>query len=201
MLSVDNLFTLGAWAMSDALRTLDQLETSLMPRTAPTIDFTGSAPAYVRVSYRFIDFSGDLRTVSIDVDATDATDANIEALAVALGAGTNADMYGVEITQIWNAVADASNALDPSVVTTDKSASVFDNIVIASKNVTNQSKRLFVPAPTGALMVGGTDQVDGTSTPLANILTAYLALITTGGYSITGARYTERREINEQVKI
>jgi len=172
-----------------------------MPRTSPTVDSSTGAPAYVRVSYRFIDFSGDLRTVSIDVDPADATEPNIEALAVALGAGTNSDLYGVEITQIWNAVADASNALDPSLVTTDKSASVFDNIVILSKNITNQSKRLFVPAPDGALMVGGTDQIDGTSTPLANILTAYLALVNAGGYSITGARYTERREINEQVKI
>lgn len=172
-----------------------------MPRTAPTIDSGTGAPAYVRVSYRFIDFSGDLRTVSIDVLPADATDANIEAAAAALGTGTNANLYAVEITQVWGAVADASDANDPSVVTTDKSASVFDNIVIAMKNTTNQSKRMFVPAPTGALMVGGTDQIDGASTELAAVLTAALGLTAAGGYTVTGARYTERREINEQVKI
>lgn len=168
-----------------------------MPRSAPEVDNTGSAPAYVHVAYRFIDFSGDLRTVSMDLDPTAATDTLIEALAVEYGTASNADLYAIEVTDVWGAVADASNAVE----TTGKSNSVYDNLVVQMKNVTNQSVRVYIPAPVSNLFVGGTDQIDGESTPLANFLTDALALFSGAGYTIVGARYTERREINEQVRF
>lgn len=166
-----------------------------MARTAPTVDSV-TGPAYVHVAFRFIDISGDLRTVSFDVDPADATDAKIEAHAAALGAITNADLYAVEVTNVYGAVADSSNA-----ATGEKSESVYDNIVVLLKNTINQSKRGFVPAPIGAVMTQGTDQIDGNDTDLATYLTSLQDLFAAGSYSITGARYTERREINEQVKF
>lgn len=161
-----------------------------MARTAPTVNGT---PTFKVVSLRYIDFSGDLRTDSIQAAAA-VTDAEIEAFAAAAAAITNADLYAVEVKSVYNAVADSSNAVNAP------KDSVHDNLVLQTKTSTNQSKRGFIPAPQQALFVGGTDQIDPTNTDLATYLTALLA-IAGAGYTVVGARYTERREINEQVRF
>lgn len=168
-----------------------------MPRTAPTIDNVGGSPSYVHVAFRMIDASGDLRTVSHDIAEADATDAKIEALAAGLAAVTNADLYSVEITQVWGAVPDSSNATDGA----GRSVSVHDNVVAQLKNVTNQSVRGFIPAPAESIMTTGTDQIDGNAAALATYLTALTDIYAADSYTVVGARYTERREINEQVRF
>jgi len=162
-----------------------------MPRTAPTVD---GAPTLKKLSIRWQDFSGDQRSDSIDIDAA-ITNVEIEALVAAVGAISNAELYAVNVTEVYQVVPDSANA------TNAPSDSVYDNIVVQGKNATNISKRGFIPAPTkGTIMVGGTDQIDPTSVPLATYLTALLAILG-AGYNIVGARYTERREINEQVRF
>lgn len=161
-----------------------------MPRTAPTVNGT---PQFRTVSNRWIDFSGDKRSDSLQTPAG-ATNAQIEAYAVALGAGSNASLYAVVVEDHYNSVPDKSNAVD------EPKDSVFDNLVFLAKTVANASQRGFLPAPVGSMFVAGTDTIDPTNTDLADIFTAFLALVG-AGYSIVSARYTERREINEAVNI
>lgn len=162
-----------------------------MPRSAPTVNGT---PTYRRVSFSWIDATGDVRTDSIDVTDAAVTDVEIEALAVALAAISNADLYKVEVSMIYGAIQDKSNA------TNAPRASIYQNLATLAKTPTNLSKRGFVPAPVDAIFVTGTDQIDPISVPLGNYFTALLAVFG-GGWNIASARYTERREINNAVKI
>lgn len=162
-----------------------------MARTAPTV---GGTPVYVTVSFRWIDASGDVRTDSINVLPAQATNANIEAMAAALGLISNADLYEVQVSQRYTAVADSSNAVDAP------KDSAFDAIVVQAKNNLGESKRMFIPAPEAGNFISGTDEIDPTETDLAAALAAYVNLLP-AGYSLVGARYTERREVNTQVKF
>lgn len=161
-----------------------------MARTAPTVDGSGD---FKLVSIHLIDASGDVRSDSIQVPFS-ATNAQIEAVVDAYNALTNASIYKIEVSEVYNSVADKSDAVD------QPKDSVFDNFVFLFKDSMNNSKRGFVVAPVGDAFVSGTDQVDPTNTDIAAYITAMLALIA-GTYSLTQIRYTERREINEAVKV
>lgn len=161
-----------------------------MARTAPVVDGT---PDYQKVSLAWIDASGDLRSDSIQVPAA-ATAAQIEAFAEALADISNASLYRIEVSAVYNSVADKSDAVDAP------KDSVYDNLVTLAKTNLNASQRAFLPAPEGAIFVAGTDTIDPANVDLAAMFTAFLALIG-AGYTIVSARYTERREINEAVKI
>lgn len=161
-----------------------------MPRTAPAVNGT---PTYKKVSMAFIDASGDLRSDSLQVPAA-ATDAQIEAFAESIADISNSSLYRVEVGFVYNSTADKDDAVDAV------KDSVYDNLVVLAKTALNASARSFVPAPEGALFVPGTDQIDPANADLAIYFAAFLALVG-GTYDIVSARYTERREINEAVKI
>jgi len=161
-----------------------------MARTAPTVNGT---PTLKKASLRYIDASADKRADSIDLPAS-ATDAQIEAYAVPIGAASNANLYAVEVTDVYQVQPDKNDAVDAV------KDSVYDNLVFLAKTTANLSQRGFVPAPVGSMFVPGTDTIDPADTDLAAIFTAFLALVG-AGYSIVSARYTERREINEAVNI
>lgn len=165
-----------------------------MPRSAPTVDSVAGV-TFVHVAVRLIDQSGDYRTVSHDIAAADATDAKIEAYVAALAAATHADVFEVRVTNVFGAVPDSSNAIDAP------KDSVFDNFVFQLKNTLNQSVRGFIPAPEWTLFIANTDQLDPTNADIIAYLTALEAIYADGNYSTVGARYTERREINEQVRF
>ena len=159
-------------------------------RTAPAVNGT---PTFKTVSLKWIDASGDKRSDSLQIP-TAATNAQVEAWAASEQAGSNASLYAVISEDHYNSAPDKSNALDES------KDSVYDNLVYLAKTSANLSKRGFLPAPIAAMFTPGTDTIDPTSTVLADIFTAFLALAG-AGYSIVSARYTERREINEAVNI
>lgn len=161
-----------------------------MPRTAPTVNGT---PQFRTISNRWIDFSGDKRSDSLQTPAA-ATNAQIEAYAAALAADSNASLYAVVVEDHYNSVPDKSNAVN------EPKDSAFDNIVFLAKTAANLSQRGFIPAPIAGNFVEGTDTINPASTELAAVFTAFLALVG-AGYSIVSARYTERREINEAVNI
>lgn len=161
-----------------------------MPRTAPAVNGT---PQFRKVSFRWIDASGDKRSDSLQVPAG-ATDAQIEAMAVALAAASNASLYAVVPEAWYNSTPDKSDAVDAP------KDSVYDNMVALAKTVANASQRTFIPAPIADIFQTGTDQPNPASTELAAVLTAFLALVG-AGYSVVSLRYTERREINEAVNI
>ena len=161
-----------------------------MPRTAPTVNGT---PQFRKVSTRWIDASGDKRADSLQVPAG-ATDAQVEAYAVALAAASNASLYAVVSEAHYNSAPDKSDAVDAP------KDSVYDNMVALAKTAANLSQRGFIPAPIADLFATGTDQPNPASTELAAVFTAFLALVG-AGYSIVSVRYTERREINEAVNV
>jgi len=161
-----------------------------MSRSAPVVNGT---PVTKLISLRFIDAQGDIRAVSVRALPANATNANIESFANAIEVMTNADLYQIVVQDEYTSVADSSNATNATVV------SARANIVLSAKNAVGDLKNTFIPAPDSALFVPGTDTplIDASFTA---IFAAYLALLGTG-FEIVSARFTERREINERVKI
>lgn len=166
-----------------------------MPGTRTAPDATGAAVSKL-VSFKWMDISGDVRTDSLRVPVA-ATQAQIEAMADALQAGSNATLYGIEVTEEWNSIGDSSNALGG-----DKSQSVHDQLFFLAKNVNPfiMPQRAYFPAPIADVFTADSDSLDPASAEIIALLTAFLALVG-AGYSIVHGRYTEKSEINEKTPI
>lgn len=163
-----------------------------MPNNIP--DTTGT-PQRLPYSIRFIDHTGDKRADNlVGFDTANVTPANIQALNVAMGAATNASMYEGVIGDVFATVPDKNDA-----VQADRSE-VVNNIVVLAKNAAGASVNLFIPAPIPALFVPGSDEIDPTSTELADVFTAFLALLP-AGFEIVSARYTSRKQYNAATPI
>lgn len=161
-----------------------------MPASYPAIDGT---PNKKTVSFRMIDVSGDLRTVTIEA-ALASTDVEIAALGTALAAATNASIYEVKVVSDYISAAIASEAL------ADEENSVYDNIVLLAKSNVGDSSRLFIPAPIRTLFLGDSDTPNPDSTEMQAVIDAFEA-VSIAGYTVVSARYTERREINEAIRF
>lgn len=169
-----------------------------MARTAPTVSGT---PVLKQVSLRWIDVSGDKRADSYTFFPA-ATDAQIEAFAAAMGAGSNANLYEVVVQDAYSDLPDANDATNAT------KESLFDNIVILAKNALKQTDDLFIPAPIAAMLIdngaGDSDEIDPTSVALNDIITAFMALRNVGAaatYEVVSGRYTERKEVNKKVNF
>jgi len=158
-------------------------------RTAPTVDGT---PNLRYATFHFIDVSKDRRSVTIEIDLA-ATAAEIEALAAALAAASNASLFAIDDRLQYFSPAVAANGVND-----DKSESVYANVVMLAVGNTKQTEDLFIPAPNANIMIEGSDNPDQASAQLMAIATAYEALAT-GTKVVTGVRYTERREKNSSV--
>lgn len=159
-----------------------------MPITAP--DVTGAA-TYKTVSYRFVGSDGELRTVSARVPS-DATALDIQALAVAYGALTNANLYEVQVTDRWASLPDAGSATDAV------HESVFDNIALNTKDIAAGTQQtVFAPAPIADSILDG-DVVDTSLAAYTTWRDAWVTLLA-GDYSAISARFTERRDKNDSV--
>lgn len=164
-----------------------------MPRTAPAVNGT---PVTQNVSFRFIDATGDLRSVAVRLLPA-ATNAQIEGLASTLGAASNAALYAVEVTSSYGvppSKAAAVNTIRPSV---------YDNIVLLFKTAIGFAQNIFIPAPIEASFETGTDVPDPNAVTTAGVINTGLAALNAGGgtYTPVSVRFTERREINERVII
>lgn len=162
-----------------------------MPLAA--IDVSVDTPTLKRVSFRYIDISGDKISHSLQLSPT-ATLAQIQALAAAIGAASNASLYEIGSEDVWATVPSASNALDAT-----KSNSVYDHIIAQYKNAANQGTRIYVPAPVDAAFQADTDNVDPADALITALKTAGDALLSS--YTAIGYRFNETREINSQVRI
>lgn len=161
-------------------------------RTAPTVDGT---PPFQQVSFQFIDSTEDIRSVSIQLPPG-ATAAQIEAIAAALQARSNASLFKIEVKEVYASTPDVGNAL------AEVHISVFDNVVVLFKDQLNHSQDIFVLAPITAL------QPDDSDTPVGTQLTAIILAVTsaleqgtTDDWQAVSARYTERREKNQRTFI
>jgi len=160
-------------------------------RTAP--DATTTATAKL-VSFHFIDETGDTITASVYALVA-ATAAQIEAMADAMQAATQASLYKITVSSVWGANPDKDDA---SVGNND---SVYDNVVTLLKSPTPRSAfDWYIPAPVQELLTPGSDNIDPASTELAAVYTALLALVP-AGYGVIQARFSEHKETNKAVKI
>lgn len=157
-----------------------------MPRTAPTIDGT---PNMRKISLSYVDISKDSRTVSNYVEGA-TTDAQVESHVAAAGAASNANLYRVEVTDVYNAAKLASGAVAA------EENSVYDNVVILFKESDNPTgMNGFIPAPIRDIFIGDSDNVDNVAAEYVAFKTT-LAAILLGTMVPISVRYTERREIN-----
>ena len=159
-------------------------------RTAPTVDGTGS---FARLSMSLVDAQGDIRSISLIVDAA-LLPADQEALVAATQLITNASIYNVEFSQVYNGARTTSNAADAVV------NSVYSNIVYHVKSSPTSSQRAYVPAPVDSVFIAGTDTPDIVDADLAAWFAEVLGAVG-GAYTGQSVRYTERREINDAIKF
>ena len=156
-----------------------------MPRTAPTIDGT---PSRVEVTVSYIDANNLRRTDSLQIDG-DSTDAEIEAIVAALASASNANIWKVEVQQVYSDVPNAGDALD--LVRN----SAKDNFVLLFKNATlNAGRDYFIPAPKEEMFLGGSNIPDTSNALLLAVRDAIDAALV--NFEPVSVRFTERRKKN-----
>lgn len=160
-----------------------------MPRSVPTINGT---PTVKEVSIRYIDNSGDKRSVLYKADAA-ITNATIEAHVSEAAAASQANVYEVHIREIYRAVEDATLAL------AGEQNSVYDQAILLFKTPAGATQSIYLPAPLESIMEGNTDNVDTANalyTAWRNTAEAMLA----NAFEPVSVRYTERHEFNSDRK-
>lgn len=160
-------------------------------RSAPTVDGTPNA---MRVSFKWMDYTGEKRADSVRVDLA-VTPAQIEAAAVAAQAMSNATLYEVSVQNLYTSEA------SPGLAAEDVYEDVGSSLVVQYREPTiGISQRGYVPSLIDDVLVNGTENVDPSNALLLTYISAFSALLG-GTWSTVGARFTQRRDINQQVKI
>jgi len=162
----------------------------MVTRTASTVDGTGE---FREVSLRWIDAVGDIRSDATIIDAG-ATDVQIEAVAAAMQAASNASLYAIRVTDVYEGAKSKGNA-DSAV-----RESLQDNIVFHAKDSGRVDRRSFVPAPLAAVFVADTETPDEGDGLIVALMAAW-ETIWAGTFAGVSLRFTERREINEKVTL
>lgn len=163
-----------------------------MARTAPTVNGT---PAYSNVSLHFIDASGDKRSVSVQA-GPGVTAAEIEAYAENIADASNANLWKIEVSQIYASAPSKASAVEAIY------PSVYDNVVVLLKTDMNRSQNVFIPAPNDTIMPPDSDVPDATA--LALMAVTFINVLEgtgTENYNTVSARFTERREKNQAILI
>lgn len=157
-------------------------------RSAPIVD---GSPDFLLTQFRWIDYVGDKYAMSLLMSGTTATPAEIETLADAFQAASNASLWEINVTQQYSSVPLKSNALEE--VWNDAE----DVVVIHYKNPTTRAD-LYAnfPAPLDDIFVEGTEQVDTADTLFTDILAA-IAAVLPSGFSPLTVRFSKHREIND----
>lgn len=112
-------------------------------RSAPTVD---GNPTKTILSMSFYDADEGETTVSHAIDGA-ATNVEIEAVAAAAQAGSNASLFDISVSQQYQGIGLASNALSDDYVSV-KDAVRFSNKQLAS----GAYIRAYLPAPLGDMV-------------------------------------------------
>lgn len=163
-----------------------------MARSAPAVNGT---PQYGKISLHFIDASGDKRSVSVQ-SGPGVTNAQLETFAENIADASNALLYRIEVTSVYNSIPDNDLAIEAIY------PSVYDNVVLLYKTADNRSQNVFIPAPNDTIMPANSDVPDVTaltlmSLPITNVLEGTGPI----DYQSVSARFTERREKNQSVPM
>lgn len=164
-----------------------------MPRTAPT--YTGT-PTYVVVSFKWIDANGQLDSTPYITTAARATPTNVEAMAVALAAASNANLYDIVNEQHTGALS-----ASPAAAVEEPRESVKDVInTLQRDGVTRQTQEVVIPAPLDALLVAGSNDPDIDNALYQAVNTAADLLLPTG-YAPISVRFSEHKGTNKKKRV
>lgn len=162
-----------------------------MPNNVPAV--TIGSPIYRLWSLRFIDADGALRSVPMEWVVA-PTDAQVNAVLDAYGAGSNASLYALVSEDYYGVTpsqADATNAVHVSVK---------DAINLSYKDLANRkTQTVYVPSPLDSLFVPDTDTPDLDSTLLSAVVTATNAIVP-GTQTLVAARFSQRSKLSERVR-
>lgn len=164
-------------------------------RTAPTVGALTVSENLIGLS--LMDASGDKFSESIKtVGGALADMAEVEAVAAAYQAASQASLFEVRMTQVWTGSANPTNA------DVGQRNSIADGINMAYRD-TDVFNAVFggrLIAPVAATMVGNSDDpVYPLVVPLSTLVAAYITLLGVG-YSLESLQYTERRERKNNAK-
>jgi hypothetical protein len=160
-----------------------------MPRTAPT--YTGT-PTYVVVSFRFIDANGDKTSSSYITTSARATVAAIEAMAAALAAASNANLYDIVVESHDDGSPSSSSATDAL------RESANDVIITLVRDpASRKTQEVEIPAPLETLFIAGGNKVDTTDTLYQAVNTAADTLLP-AAYVFISTRFSQHRKLSEK---
>lgn len=160
-------------------------------RTAPTVGALTVAENIV--SLGLIDVSGDTWSEALNLPGGALTDmADIQAWSAAYQATSNASLFRVTQTVVWEGARDPDNALALF------RASAESGINLLFKNAALITETGRVIAPIDTIMQGNQD-IPLLVAPLTALVTQYLNLL--AGFSLESMQYTGRRERRNNPRI
>lgn len=158
-----------------------------MPVTAPTV---GGTPTYVLVTFRYVDANGTKDAFSVRTTLARATNANVEAARVAIGAASNANVYEILISSAY-----ASASASPAAATEAPRESAKDVIETLQKDIASgASQYVYIPAPLDSLFVPDTNIVDTAQTEYTDVDTAFDAILP-ASFSAISVRFAEHKNL------
>lgn len=164
-----------------------------MPRTAPT--YTGT-PTYTIVSFKWIDANGQLDSTPYITTPARATVGAVEAMAVALAAASNANLYDIVVEGHTGATS-----ASPTAAIEEPRESVKDQILTLQRDaITRQTQEVEIPAPLDALMVPGTNDVDIDNVLYQAVNTAADALLP-ASFAPISVRFSEHKGVNKKKRV
>nr|CRY94299.1 hypothetical protein [uncultured prokaryote] len=158
-------------------------------RTAPAV--TGAATKRT-ISLGLVDASGDRYSEEEPV-AVSAAAGDIEGLAASYQAASNASLYRVTSTLVWE------GSIDPDNAVAAYRGSVAEGINLLYKNAELLARSQRLIAPIAEVMQGNQDIPLLTSDEMIALITDYLTLST--GYNLELAQFTGRRERKNNPRI
>jgi len=164
-----------------------------MPVTAPTV---GGTPTYVLVSFRYVDANGVKDAFSVRTTLARATNANVEAARVAVGAATNANVYEVLITSAYS-----SASASPAAATDALRESANDVIETLQKDIASgASQYVYIPAPLEEIFFEGTNDIDTANALYAAVNTAFDAVLP-ASFSAISVRFAEHKNLGTKTPL
>lgn len=160
-----------------------------MPRTAPT--YAGT-PSYVIVSFRFIDANGAKTSTPYITTSARATNAAIEAMAAALAAASNANLYDIVVEGHTDGTPSVTTAIDAS---RESANDVITTLV--REPTSRKTQEVVIPAPLDAIFAEGSQRIDTTNALYQAVNTAADTLLIST-YTFVSVRFSEHRKVNEK---
>lgn len=147
------------------------------------------------VSYRWIDANGQLESTPYLTTQDRATAVNVEAMADALVAASNANLYDIVLELHTAGNASASTATEAP----RESVHDFINTLVRDP-ASRKTQEVAIPAPLDSLFLAGTNIPDITVVEYQAVNTAANNLLP-AAYAFISVRFAEHKKVNQKVKF